>query len=140
MVTLSRRITRRLSGSARVALAGEESQGRARSSETGYDHLMTNKKVPSIPSTEFVLTSGDGLERTGLVVSGLGTVLGILLLVTSGSPVLLGLIPIGLLLMITGYTKESSTANVAAFILEMERFEASYATDGRTHQPPAAAE
>ncbi|WP_421015122.1 hypothetical protein [Glutamicibacter creatinolyticus] len=55
---------------------------------------MTNKKVPSIPSTEFVLTSGDGLERIGLVVSGLGTVLGILLLVTSGSPVLLGLIPI----------------------------------------------
>lgn len=86
---------------------------------------MTNKTKAVVPSEDHVLNSGNALETTGAVLAFIGLALGLLLMITATNPFGFGLIPIGLLLMITGYTKKTSTVNAAMFILKMSELEAS---------------
>lgn len=84
---------------------------------------MRKNGNPAVPSADLVTTAGDRLEQTGVVLAGLGLVLGLLLLFLAQTPVLLGLIPLGLLVMIAGHTKKTATATAAMLILQMGRVE-----------------
>ena len=55
-----------------------------------------------------------------MVISILCLVLGLVLMFGGASPVLLAGIPLGLLVMITGYTKKTSAATMAMFIMQSE--------------------
>lgn len=71
-----------------------------------------------MPAHETISKAGDWLENAGMIIAGLCLVVGIIAMFNgSGAGPLLG-IPFGLLLMITGYTKKTSAATMAMFILQ----------------------
>ncbi|MCW4464169.1 hypothetical protein OK351_01400 [Glutamicibacter sp. MNS18] len=82
---------------------------------------MEKNLKPVVPDTDFVTKSGDWLERLGAIQIVAGVVLGLLVLLSGGNGVLLGLLPTGILFMIAGHTKKISTASAAMFILEVEK-------------------
>lgn len=82
---------------------------------------MGKNLKPVVPDTDFVTKSGDWLERLGAIQIVAGVVLGLLVLLSGGNGVLLGLLPTGILFMIAGHTKKISTASAAMFILEVEK-------------------
>lgn len=84
---------------------------------------MTNKTKSVVPSEDHVLNAGNALETTGAVLAFIGVALGFLLVFTGGNPFGFSLVPVGLLLMITGYTKKSATVNAAMFIIKMNELE-----------------
>ncbi|MNW55046.1 hypothetical protein D3C74_326830 [compost metagenome] len=84
---------------------------------------MGNKTKAVVPSEDHVLNAGNALETTGTVLAVIGLLLGFLLVFVAQNPFGFGLIPIGLLVMITGYTKKMATTNAAMFIIKMHERE-----------------
>jgi hypothetical protein len=80
-------------------------------------------KKPVVPTHETISKAGDALEITGIIISTLCLVVGALTLFTSGNGVPFIGITFGLLLMITGYTKKTSAATMAMFIIATDKNE-----------------
>jgi|GEM_PF-5185107 len=71
------------------------------------------------PSVKHVQAEGSVLQTIGIVVAAVGLILGILIAITGSTPVLLALVPIGLLTAITGYLKQIAMATSASYLLAM---------------------
>ena len=84
---------------------------------------MSKNQNAAIPSQDHVLNSGNVLETTGNVILLIGLLGGIILIISAGNPYGLGLIPVGLLILITGYVKKSAVVNAALFIIKMHERE-----------------
>lgn len=82
---------------------------------------MAKKKTkkPAVPAYETVSKTGDILEGTGIVISVLCLLIGVVALFSSGNPTAFAGIGFGLLLMITGYTKKTSAATMAMYIIQI---------------------
>lgn len=84
---------------------------------------MSKNQSAAIPSQDHVLNSGNALETTGNVIVFIGLLGGIILTISAGNPYGFGLIPVGLLILITGYVKKSAAVNAALFIIKMHERE-----------------
>lgn len=74
------------------------------------------KKYVVVPTHEHVLKAGIGLEITGIIIAVLFLAVGVVSLFGSGNPLAMLGAPVGVLLMIAGYTKRSAEASMATFI------------------------
>lgn len=74
-------------------------------------------KIHKTPSIQYVQNEGSAFQVTGMVLAGVGLIGGLVILIASGSAVLLGLVPIGLLVAMTGYLKQIAAATTASYIL-----------------------
>lgn len=74
-------------------------------------------KFSTPPTVQHVQNEGTAFQTTGMVLAAIGLIGGLVILFASGSPVLLGLIPIGLLVAITGYLKQIAAATIASYVL-----------------------
>ncbi|MGP5226572.1 hypothetical protein [Arthrobacter rhombi] len=80
-----------------------------------------------------IRNTGDVLEITGQSIAGLSLLAGFALFLAGGSVVAFGGVPIGILLMIAGYTKRTSAATMGMFILQAE--DAGVVPEGNRHTP-----
>lgn len=94
---------------------------------------MSKNTNAVIPSQDHVLKTGDALETMGSLIAILGAAVGLIVLFTGGNGLAFGLVPIGLLLLIAGYTKKAAAVNTAMFILKMREFETNHVSQGE-HQ------
>lgn len=92
---------------------------------------MKNTQNNAVPSQDHVLNSGNALETTGTITALIGILIGLVMMFSTGNPFGFGLIPVGLLVMITGYVKKSAAVNAAFFIIKMHECEATSSVEGR---------
>ncbi|MBF6672447.1 hypothetical protein [Glutamicibacter sp. FBE19] len=71
-------------------------------------------------ATDRVIKSGDAMIGIGAVLAIIFLALGLIIGASGGNAVVLGLAPLGLLLMITGYLKKLAQVNSALLILAEE--------------------
>lgn len=89
---------------------------------------MVKNKNRVVPSQDQVLKTGDALETTGAVMAVIGLVLGIVIAASGGNGLMLGLVPIGILIMISGHTKKTAAVSSALLILQMSELESKHVT------------
>ncbi|UXN31015.1 hypothetical protein [Glutamicibacter sp. M10] len=76
------------------------------------------------PSSQYVQNEGSALQTIGVIVAVIGLLIGGIVIINDGSPVFIGLLPIGLLVAITGYLKQIAAATTASYILALDKHEA----------------
>lgn len=77
---------------------------------------MTTK--PGTKAKGKVENTGDILEITGQSIAGISLLAGIAIGLAGGGLVVLGGVPLGILLMIAAYTKRTSAATMAMYMLQ----------------------
>lgn len=85
-----------------------------------------SRKLQTPPSVEHVQGEGSALQTTGAIVAIIGLLIGGVAIFNGGSAVVVGLLPIGLLIMLSGYMKQIAAATTASYTLAKNKHDAEH--------------